>query len=127
MNINFPVQIYSYTFARPASTDKDYFVFDLITDILFSDANSILNTGSLKKIILLMFKRWNDVWNYYPNMAVIDVIMDASPGNVKVKRAIREEINKVIADGLPQEMISNYITQYENSDILGSYDQQYFQ
>ena len=123
MEINFPVQIYSYIFPRPAVSDKDYFTFDLLTDILFSDANSILNNRLVKKDHSAYgFNVSNETWNYYPNLAIMDVIMGASPGNIKVRRAIREEINKIIVDGIPQELIDNYITQYENSDVLGSYE-----
>ncbi len=123
MNVNFPLQIYSYTFPRPAVTDKDFFAFQLLTDILFNDGNSILNNRLVKKDYLAYAINPNsEQWSYYPNLAVIDVIMDASPGNVKVKRAIREEINKIIDAGIPQGVLDNYITAYENSDKLNNYE-----
>jgi zinc protease len=123
MNINFPVQIYSYTFPQPAVGDKDFFAFKMLNDILFTDENSILNNRLVKKDHLVyVVQTSNDPWSYYPNLAIIDVIMNASPGNVKVKKAIREEINKIIAEGIPQEMIDNYITAYENSNKLSDYE-----
>jgi zinc protease len=122
MNINFPVQIYSYTFPRPAVSDPDFFGFQMLTDILFTGDNSILNNRLVKKEFLAYgFNVSNDAWSYYPNLAIIDVIMNASPGNVKVKKAIREEIAKIIANGISKEMLDDYIQSYENSYILNGY------
>jgi zinc protease len=122
MNINFPVQIYSYTFPRPAVTESDFFTFQFLTDVLFTGENSILNNRLVKKEHLAYgFNVANDAWSYYPNLAIIDVIMGAAPGNVKVKRAIREEINKVINDGIPEDVLANYITAYENNYTMNSY------
>jgi zinc protease len=123
MNINFPVQIYTYTFPRPAVSDPDFFKFKLLTDVLFTGENSILNNRLIKKEHAVYgFNISSDVWNYYPNLAVIDVIMNASPGNVKVKREIKEEINKIIDSGISQETIDNYVTSYENSTKLAGYE-----
>jgi zinc protease len=123
MNINFPVQIYSYTFPRPAVNDNDFFAFKLLTDILFTDGNSILNNRLVKKNYqAYAINSLSDSWSYYPNLAVIDIVMNASPGNVKVKKAIREEINKIIDTGIPQETLDNYITAYENSQQLNNYE-----
>lgn len=122
MNINFPVQIYTYTFPRPAVSDPDFFAFQLLTDLLFTGDNSILTNRLVKKEHLVYgFNVANDAWSYYPNLAVIDVIMNASPGNVKVKRAIKEESNKVIAEGIPKEMMDDYISAYENGYQLNGY------
>jgi zinc protease len=122
MNINFPVQIYSYTFPRPAVGDPDFFGFQMLSDILFIGENSILNNRLVKKEFLAYgFSVANDAWSYYPNLAVIDVIMNASPGNVKVKKAIKEEINKIINEGISKELLDNYVQSYENSYILNGY------
>lgn len=122
MNINFPVQIYTYTFPRPAVSEPDYFTFQFLTDILFLSENSILNNRLVKKEHLAYgFNQAHDAWSYYPNFAIIDVIMSASPGNVKVKRAIREEINKIINEGVPENLLVNYITAYENNSMLNNY------
>jgi zinc protease len=122
MNINFPVQIYTYTFPRPASTETDYFAFQFLTDILFTGENSILTNRLVKKEHLAYgINSGNDAWSYYPNLAVIDIIMSAAPGNVKVKRAIREEINKIINEGISETMLENYITAYENNYIMDNY------
>ncbi len=122
MNINFPVQLYTYTFPRPAASDKDFFTFTFITDALFLNSNSILNNRLIKKDHLAYgLNAASDNWSLYPNFGVIDVIMNASPGNVKVKRAIREEIDKVIENGLPPETLADYIEAYENSTKLNNY------
>ena len=94
----------------------------MLTDILFTGDNSILNNRLVKKEHLAYgFNVGNDSWSYYPNLALIDVIMNASPGNVKVKKAIKEEINKIITDGIPKEMLDNYIQAYENNFALNNY------
>lgn len=122
MNINFPVQIYTYTFPRPAVSDPDFFAFQMLTDLLFIGDNSILTNRLVKKEHLAYgFNVANDGWSYYPNLAIIDVIMNASPGNVKVKRAIKEEINKVIEQGIPDEMLSDYLSAYQNNYTLNNY------
>ncbi|MDF2437286.1 MAG: peptidase M16-like protein [Bacteroidota bacterium] len=122
MNINFPVQIYTYTFARPAVSDPDFFGFQMLTDILFTGENSILNNRLVKKEFLSYgFSVAHDPWSYYPNLAIIDVIMNASPGNVKVKKAIKEEINKVVDEGISKELLDNYVQAYENSYVLNGY------
>jgi len=123
MNINFPVQIYTYIFPRPAASNSDFFAYKLLIDILFTDGNSILNNRLVKKNYqAYAINSSSDSWSYYPNLAIIDVVMSASPGNVKVKKAIREEINKIIDTGIPQEMLDNYITAYENSQQLNNYE-----
>lgn len=122
MNLNFPVQIYTYTFPRPAASDPDFFGFQMLSDILFTGDNSILTNRLVKKEFLAYgLNVDNDQWSYYPNLAIIDVIMNASPGNVKVKREIKEEINKVIAEGISKEMLDNYIQAYENNLVLNNY------
>jgi zinc protease len=122
MNINFPVQIYTYTFPRPCVSDPDFFAFQMLTEILFTDGNSILNNRLVKKERLAYgFNVAHDPWNFYPNLGIIDVIMNASPGNVKVKRAIKEEINKIIAEGVSKETLDNYVQAYENNYALNNY------
>lgn len=122
MNINFPVQIYGYIFPRPAVGDKDFFALKMLTDMLFTDDNSILNNRLIKKDHSAYgFRQGHEDWSLYPNLGVIDVIMGASPGNVKVKRAIREEINRVISDGIPPDILINYLQGIENAEKLNNY------
>jgi zinc protease len=123
MNINFPVQIYSYVLSRPAAGEKDFYAVQMLTGMLFTADNSILNNRLVKKEHSAFGFNGNlDPWSLFQSISVIDVIMNATPGNVKVKRAIREEIDKVAANGLPQEMIDDYISSYENSEIMSNYE-----
>ena len=123
MNINFPVQIYSYVFPSPASSDPDFFALKLTLGVLFTDDNSILTNRLVKKEHSAYgFLPSGDGWSYYPNFGLIDVIMGAAPGNVKVKKAIREEINKIIAEGIPQERLDEFIAAAENSEKLSNYE-----
>jgi zinc protease len=123
MNINFPLQLYSYIFPTPAVNDKDFFAFDLLMNILFIDNNSVLTNKLVKKDHLAYgFSPRNNAWNYYPSFMLIDVIMNASPGNVKVKKSIREEINKIIETGISEETLNNSITAYESSTALDDYE-----
>jgi zinc protease len=125
MNINFPVQIYTYVFPRPvrALANNDFFAFQLLSDVLFSSSNSILNNRLVKKDHLAYgLNTVNDTWSVFNNFGIIDVVMNASPGNVKVKRAIREEINRITAEGIPQTMLDDYVTATQNSNKLSNYE-----
>jgi zinc protease len=120
--LNFPVQIYSFIFPRPAASDKDIMALNLLTGLLFTDDNSILNNRLVKKEHTAFgLISVSEEWSMYPSLGVIDVVMQASPGNVKVKRAIREEINRVATEGIPQEMIDSYIRSVEAAELLGNY------
>jgi zinc protease len=123
MPLLFPVQIYSYVFPRPAVGSADYFAMTVLTHILFTDANSILNNRLVKKEYLAYAVNiTTEEWSLFPNYGVIDVIMNASPGNVKVKKIIREEINKIIADGIPQNLIDAYIKASYNGVVFQNYE-----
>jgi len=120
--LDFPVQIYSYVYPRPAAGEKDYYALNMLSDLLFTDPNSILNNRLVKKDYLAYSINSNpDESSLYPDVGVIDVIMGAQPGNVKVKRAIREEINKIAADGLPQSKIDKYIKAKEATHVMSNY------
>jgi hypothetical protein len=43
MQIDYPVQIYSYVVPAPAVGTPDYYGFNLLRDLLFNNSNSILN------------------------------------------------------------------------------------
>ncbi len=122
MSIFFPVQIYTYIVPKPASTDKDFYAFHLLNDLLFSNDNSILANRIVKKdYIAYGINAGGDLWSMYPNMMAIDIIMDAQPGNVRVKRAVKEEINKVISDGVPPEMLQKHIAATRASNLISKY------
>jgi zinc protease len=122
MNIDFPVQIYSYIVPAPAFGHKDYYAFNLLTELLFSNSNSILNnsvvnTGNMAYQIVSNV----DPSRMYNNYANFDVIMQAGIGNAKVKKVISKEINDIINEGLEQELIDNYLKNIEATYTFGKY------
>jgi zinc protease len=120
--IGFPVQIYTYVIPRPQVDSKDYFAMNLLLRILFTDENSILNNRLVKKEFLAYgFQASHEEWNLYPNYGLIDVIMNASPGNVRVRKAIREEINKIATDGVPIEILRGMMHSIQAETLFSSY------
>lgn len=125
LEINYPLQIYSYAFAYPAADSKDFYALSMLDDILFTDDNSILMNRLVKKeFSAYAIRLSSEDCSLYPSRLVIDVFMPPSPGNVKVKRAIREEIDKVIANGVPPEMLDAYIAHRNAMYIMGDYSAQ---
>ena|ERR1051326_17563 len=123
MPLNFPVQIYGYTFPRVAASHPDFFALNMFTQMMFLDQNSVLNNRLVKKEqSVYVINPSNDDWSLYTNLGVIDFIMNASPGNVKVKKAIREELNKAATDGFTQQDIDTYVQSLESQDVFSSYD-----
>lgn len=122
MEIFFPVQIYSYVFPKPACSEKDFFAFSMLLDMLFAEDNSILNNRLVKKEYLAYgMNMMSEVWSLYPSLVTIDIVMDAQPGNSRVKKALREEINKIIADGMPKEAMDKYTRSMAASALLSKY------
>ncbi len=122
MTIDFPVQIYSYVVPSPAFGHKDYYKFNLLSELLFSNSNSILNTsvvnvGNLAYQIISN----SDESRMYNNYAYYDIIMQAAMGNAKVKKVVSKEINDIIRDGVDQELIDNYIKNLEAQNTFGKY------
>ncbi|MBK7666103.1 MAG: insulinase family protein [Sphingobacteriaceae bacterium] len=122
MNIDFPVQIYSYIVPAPAFGHKDYYAFNLLSELLFSNSNSILNTsvvteGNLAYQIISN----SDESRLYNNYANYDVVMQAAMGNAKVKKVISKAINEIINEGVEQELIDNYIKNLEAQITFGKY------
>lgn len=122
MNIDFPVQIYSYLIPSPAFGHKDYYKFNLLSELLFSNSNSILNT-SIVSVGNLAYQiaSNSDESRMYNNYANYDIIMQAAMGNAKVKKIVSKEINDIIRDGVDQELIDNYIKNLEAQSMFGKY------
>lgn len=122
MGINYPLQDYCFSFPQPAAGDKDFFAFDLLMSVLFTDDNSILNERLIKSdhSVYAIFQS-NETWSLFPSRATVDVFMPPMPGNLKVKKAIRTEIDEVIANGLPQEKVDDFISNMEASEIMSAY------
>jgi zinc protease len=122
MEMNFPLQDYCYCFPQPASSDKDFFTFDMLMSLFFTDENSILNERLIKKEHSAFgIAQANETWSLYPSRTQFDVIMGPQPGNIKVKRAIREEMDSVIANGLPKEKMEDYISNMEAMQTMSAY------
>ncbi|TND08633.1 MAG: peptidase M16 domain-containing protein [Bacteroidetes bacterium] len=122
VELNFPVQIYSYAFPHPSPDSKDFFAVNMLTSVLFTDDNSILMNRLVKKDFSAYgIQAVSEDYSLYPNRMLIDVFMPPSPGNVKVKKAIREEISKVAAEGLPEDMIDAFIAHQEATQLLSNY------
>lgn len=122
MNIDFPVQIYSYIVPSPAFGHKDYYKFNLLSELLFSNSNSILNT-SLVTVGNLAYQVApnSDESRMYNSYSNYDIVMQAAMGNAKVKKIISKEINEIINEGVDQELIDNYIKNIEAERTFGKY------
>ena len=114
MELNFPLQDYFYSFPEPAVSNKDFFAFDMLMSIFFTADNSILNERLVKKDrSVFAISQVSDGWLLFPSRAQFDVFMGPQPGNVKVKKAIRAEMDSVIVNGLPVEKMKDYISSAE--------------
>jgi zinc protease len=122
MIIDFPVQIYSYIVPAPAFGHKDYYKFNLLSELLFSNPNSILNT-SIVNVGNLAYQIGSnmDESRMYNNYANYDIIMQAAMGNAKVKKIVSKEINEIITEGMDQELIDNYVRSMEAQTTFGKY------
>jgi len=122
MTIDFPVQIYSYIVPSPAFGHKDYYKFNLLSELLFNNSNSILKT-SIVNVGNLAYQiaSSSDESRMYNNYAFYDFIMQAAMGNAKVKKIVSKEINNIIRDGMDQELIDNYIRNMEAQGTFEKY------
>lgn len=122
MNIDFPVQIYAYTVPCPAFGHKDYYAFNLLTELLFTNSNSIImNSVVTNGNLAYGIQAGTDPSRMYCNYANFDVIMQAAMGNAKVKKIINKEINDVINEGIEQSLIDNYIANLEAQKTFSNY------
>lgn len=125
MNIDYPIQIYSYMVPSPAFGDKDYYTFNLLSGLLFSNSNSLLTKnlvtdGNMAYQIVSL----SDEARMYSNYSTFDVVMQAQMGNAKVKKAISREINNIINEGIEQELIDNYIKNINSSQTFQDFSNQ---
>jgi len=122
MTVDFPVQIYSYIIPSPAFGYKDYYAFNLLTELLFSNSNSLVNTSVVSEgNMAYQIVPSTDESRMYNNYATFDVVMQAAMGNAKVKKVINKEINDIIVDGPEQEIIDNYISNLEAQEAFAKY------
>jgi zinc protease len=122
LSINFPVQIYSYVFPKPEVGHPDFFAMSLLSEILFTSSTSILNNRLVKnEHLAYSVVTASEDDHLYPNKYIVDVIMGASLGNAKVKKIIREEISKVVTEGISQAELDKFISSFEASNTLQQY------
>ncbi len=125
MQVDYPIQIYSYVIPAPAVGTPDYYKFNLLRDLLFSNQNSILNNSIVEKgNLAYAIQPTADDSRLYSNMASFDVIMQAQMGNAKVKKMISKEIYDIINEGIEQELIDNYVKNLEASQIFQNFSNQ---
>lgn len=120
--IDYPVQIYSYIIPAPAVGSPDYYKFNLLRDLLFTNSNSILNNVIIEKGNMAYgIQSLSDDSHMYNNIAIFDIIMEAQIGNAKVKKTISKEIYNIINEGIDQELIDNYIKHLETMQTFENF------
>ncbi len=125
MQIDYPVQIYSYVVPAPAVGTADYYGFNLLRDLLFSNSNSILNNSVVERgNLAYQISGQADDSHLYSNVAIFDVVMQAQIGNAKVKKVISKEIYDIINEGIDQELIDNYVKNLEVSQTFQNFSNQ---
>lgn len=121
MNIDFPVQIYGYIVPSPAFGHKDYYAFNLLSELLFINDNSLLNTALVNTNMAYQVEPAVDPSRMYSNYSTFDVIMQASMGNAKVKKVINKQIAEIIEEGIDQKLIDDYISNLKTKVALNNY------
>lgn len=121
MSIDFPVQIYSYIIPSPAFGHKDFYAFNLLSEVLFSNSNSLLNKRIVNTNLAYQINGAQYDARMYSNFTFFDIIMKAGVGNAKVKKEISKEINSLIKEGLEETDLTNYIRNLETKIIFGNY------
>jgi zinc protease len=125
MQIDYPVQIYSYVVASPAVGTSDYYGFNLLRDLLFNNPNSILNNSLIEKgNMAYQIVPQTDDSRLYSNISTFDVVMQAQMGNAKVKKVISKEIYDIINEGIEQELIDNYVKNLEANQTFQNFSNQ---
>lgn len=122
LSLDYPVQIYSYVIPSPPVGHKDYYGFNLLSGLLFSNSNSLLNQSLVVKGNMAYgIQPITDDARLYSNYATFDVIMQAQMGNAKVKKVISKEIYDIINEGIEQELIDNYIKNLETTEAFQNF------
>ncbi len=122
--IDFPVQIYSYIVPAPAFGNKDYYGFNLLSELLFANSNSVLTNRIVNSNLAYQIVAQNDGGRMYNNYATFDIVMQATMGNAKVKKVIFKQINEIINEGLDQTLIDNYLNNLQAKEVFNKYSNQ---
>ena len=121
LTVDFPVQIYSYIIPSPAFGHKDYYGFNLLSELLFTNSNSLLQKSMVNQNFAYQIYGDKDDSRLYSNYFIADVIMQANIGNTKVKKLISKQIDELINEGLDEEDLKNYISNIETNSVLINY------
>lgn len=121
-SVDFPVQIYAYIIPKPAVDDSDFYKFVFLKDLLFTNPNSVFN----KEIVQDMQAAYqifsaSDDWSLYTNYCELYIIMQAAPGNVKVKKAINAKIQSIIDEGIDPHIMKDYLQSLKAQRTLNLY------
>lgn len=121
MTVDFPVQIYSYLIPSPAFGHKDFYAFNLFTQLFVANSNSTLNKSIVNTNMAYQVNAGIDPSRMYGIYTTVDIIMPASIGNARVKKAIAKEINNIITEGFDETELKNYINNLETQSIFTGY------
>ncbi len=121
LTVDFPVQIYSYVIPSPAFGHKDYYAFNLFTELFFSNSNSLLNKRLINANLAYQIMGSQYDARMYNNYTTFDIVMQASVGNAKVKKVISKEIEEVATEGFDESDIKNYLSNLETKIIFSNY------
>ncbi len=121
MQIDFPVQIYSYIIPSPAFGHKDYYAFNLLSELLFSNSNSLLNRRLVNGNLAYDIQGTQDESRMYSAFTTFDIIMDVKVGNAKVIKEVSREINNIIAEGVDDADLKDYLRNLENKNMFRAY------
>ena len=95
----------------------------MFTQMMFTNPNSVLNNRLIKKEqSVYVINPGFEEWSLYSNLGAVDFIMNAAPGNVKVKKAIREELNKAATEGFSQDALNKFIEALQAKDMMDAYN-----
>lgn len=120
ITVDFPVQIYGYMIPKPAVGDSDFYPFIMLKNLLFSNPNSILNQKIVTNMELAYtIQEGSDDYSLYTNICQEYIVMNAAPGNVKVKKVVAAEIQSIIDDGIDEKLMKNYLSSLK-SQVLGN-------
>ena len=119
--VDFPVQIYAYVFPSPAFGHKDYYGFNLLTELLFTNSNSLLNKRLVNNNLAYSITGQQDPERMYANYTIVDIVMQAGIGNAKVKKEIAREINDLLTEGIDELELKNYFGFLETTHTLSNY------
>ena len=123
IELGYPLQIYGFTYPRPAVASEDVFALNMFVDLMFSTENSILNQRLVKidQPLASVIISNSSAWSMYPTTGVIDIVMDARPGNARVKKIVRAELDSAAVNGVDPQLMNDYIEALSAKLMLGSY------